>query len=437
MNYDYIPGKEFDEKLIRFRRDFHRYPETGWLEYRTTVKIIEELEKQGIGFIFGADIHSPEYMIGKPSDEQQNQSRLRALEETGRPDLLSRMKNGMTGVVAVLEGSLPGPTVAVRVDIDSNDLGESEDSEHRPFREGFASEHKGWMHACGHDGHTAIGLGLAEILNRNRDRLRGKVLLIFQAAEEGGRGADSLVQKGLFESVDYFFAGHIGLNRASLGTVSASTYGFLASVKFDARFTGKASHAGKAPEEGHNSLAAASTAILNMLAIPRSGKGDSRVNIGTIEGGSGRNVIPDQTFLRAETRGINQTVNDYMYESAMRVCKSAAEMYQCTLSVSIEGRSQTAECDMDFAKLVARSAAGVEGVVEVLDASDLGAGENVAYMMNDVRRRGGKTTFLMLGADIVAEHHSKTFDFDEKVVPLGARLYAKIVFDIGESQADF
>lgn len=427
------PGElEFDKKLIALRRDFHRYPEPAWLEYRTTVKIIEHLEKLGLHPRWGREIHVPEARMGLPSPEADKFWRARAIEETGRDDLIRQMAGGFTGAVAVIEGTLPGPSVAMRVDIDSNDLEESRDPGHRPAQMGFASCHEGAMHSCGHDGHIAIGLGTAELLARRRDRLKGRVMIIFQAAEEGGRGAQSLVAGGLFQGVDYFYSGHIGINNASLGTVSASTYGFMSGTKFDVEFQGLAAHAGKAPEEGHNALAAASNAVLNMLAISRSGKGISRVNIGMMQGGSGRNVVPDHAVIRAEVRGGNQEVSDYMLGRALRVCQASADMYECGMSHEIRGRSEAAQCDMDLAEFVARSAGELPGIQDIPMASDIGAGENVTFMMNDVRRRGGKATFMLLGADIKAPHHSRLFDYNEEVIPLSARLFAKLAIDMGE-----
>ena len=133
INLDRINEVELSDKLISLRRDFHKYPETGWTEYRTTVRIIEELERLGIDIIFGPKIHSEEHMYGKPSVEVDKQCIIRAIEETNRKDLISIMEGGYTGVVAIIEGSYPGPTTAFRFDIDSNDLIESDDFNHLPM----------------------------------------------------------------------------------------------------------------------------------------------------------------------------------------------------------------------------------------------------------------------------------------------------------------
>lgn len=430
MEYDLLENQEFEDRLVELRRDFHRYPEPGWLEYRTTVKIIDELEKMGLPLVWGRDLYEADCRLGLPEPEEDRAAVRRAVEETGREDLIAGMAGGFTGAMAVIAGAGKGPAVGIRVDIDSNELEESADREHRPAREGFASAHRGCMHGCGHDGHAAIGLGAARILCANRDKLNGTVYLFFQAAEEGGRGAQAVVKKGLLTNLDYFYGGHIGINQAPLGTVSASTYGFMAGTKFDVEFTGRASHAGKAPEEGANAVGAAASAVLNLLAISRSGKGISRVNVGKIQGGSGRNVIPDRALIKAETRGGSREVSAYMFRRAMSVCRGAAEMYGCGMNYKIMGESQDAQCDGELARFVERSAAGLPGIREIIPAADMGAGENITFMMNEVSGHGGRTTFMLLGADIKAPHHSARFDFDEGVLPLSARLFAKLALDL-------
>ncbi len=430
MEYDLLENREFEAWLVELRRDFHRYPEPGWMEYRTTVKIIEELERLGIPMVWGRDLYEADCRLGLPEQEEDRRAVRRAVEETGREDLIAKMAGGFTGAMAVIEGAKKGPAVGIRVDIDSNELEESADLAHRPAREGFSSVHRGCMHGCGHDGHTAIGLGTARILWANRDKLLGTVYLFFQAAEEGGRGAQAVVKKGLLAHLDYFYGGHIGINSAPLGTISASTYGFMAGTKFDVEFTGRASHAGKAPEEGANAVGAAASAVLNLLAISRSGKGISRVNVGKIQGGSGRNVIPDYALLKAETRGGSREVSDYMFDRAVNVCRGAAQMYGCGMAYRIMGESRDAACDKELALFVQRSASELAGIRQVIPASDMGAGENITFMMNEVKSRGGRTTFMLLGADIKAPHHSAKFDFDEGVIPLSARLFAKLALDL-------
>ncbi len=135
------------------------------------------------------------------------------------------------------------------------------------------------MHACGHDGHTAIGLGLAHTLKQFESGLHGVIKLIFQPAEEGTRGARAMVDAGVVDDVDYFTAVHIGTG-VPAGTVVCGSDNFMATTKFDAHFTGTAAHAGAKPEDGHNALLAAAQATLALHAIAPHSEGASRVNVG-------------------------------------------------------------------------------------------------------------------------------------------------------------
>lgn len=424
------PDAAFDGGLTAFRRDLHRHPETGWTEYRTTVKIIEALEELGLTPRYGRAIHQPEAMYGMPSKEALARCETRALEETGRADLIGAMRGGFTGCVAILEGSRPGRTVALRFDIDCNDMDESDSPEHRPAAEGFASGHPGLMHACGHDGHAAIGVGTARLLRRCRDQLAGRVVLLFQPAEEGLRGAHSMTRAGNLAGVDRLVGGHLGIRLNRLGTVAAGSHGFLASTKLDMTFRGRSAHAGACPELGANALAAAATAALNLLAIPRHSGGSSRINVGSLHAGTGRNVIPELAVMAIETRGATGAINEYMSGQALRVCRAAAEMHECAFESKFMGAAGAAVCDAALVERVCRVASDVEGISEVLEDIDFGGGEDITYMMAEVQRQGGQATEMMIGCPITAPHHNGRFDFDEAVLGLSARLFAHLALDL-------
>lgn len=133
--------------------------------------------------------------------------------------------------------------------MDALDLNEQHDDSHRPHRDHFASCNAGMMHACGHDGHTAIGLGLAHVLKQYAAQLNGVIKLIFQPAEEGTRGARAMVAAGVVDDVDYFTAIHIGTG-VPAGTVVCGGDNFMATTKFDVQFSGVAAHAGGKPRTG-------------------------------------------------------------------------------------------------------------------------------------------------------------------------------------------
>ncbi len=417
-------------ELVAMRRDLHRYPESGWTEYRTTVKIIEQLEALGVPVRFGEEIHQRPDMYGLPDDRYADACYQRAVEEIGRDDLLSKMRGGFTGCVAEIKGGRPGPVVAFRVDIDCNEVSETLSPEHLPARLGFGSLHPELMHACGHDGHAAIGIGAIRLLLAYQDQLCGTVRIIFQPAEEGLRGAASIAKSGVLDDVNWILGGHIGLKLGELGAIAAASHGFLASTKFDVTFRGKSAHAGASPEMGHNALAAAATATLNLLAIPRHSGGSSRINIGTLRGGTGRNVIPEEAVMTLETRGLTTEINEYMAAAAERVCRTAAEMYECGYESRFMGAAGSAVCDPELVGRVVASLKEVEGVARIVEDFDFAGGEDFTTMMAAVQAKGGKSTEMVFGSPIRAPHHNGFFDFDERVILIAAQALAKIVMDL-------
>lgn len=435
MTFDRIDLAQLERELIALRRDLHRYPESGWTEFRTTVRIVEELEKLGLSVRCGKELHVREHMLGLPDEETLERCWQRAKSECDRDDLLDAMRGGYTGCLTVIEGALPGPTVGIRVDIDCNDVDEAEDEKHVPCALGFRSQHKDCMHACGHDAHAAIGIGAAKLLTAYRDQLRGKVLLVFQPGEEGLRGAASMTAAGLFSECDYFFGAHVGLLKGlHVGSVAASAHGFLSSTKLDAEFHGVPAHAGAAPEAGRNAIAAAAAATLGMLSISRHHEGSTRINVGTFHGGTGRNVIPAKATLAIETRGGSTALNEYMEAEARRVCRAAADMYGCTCDMRVMGGAGSVECDKTLAERVARILSRLDGVDEILPDADFGGGEDVTTMMRDVQAHGGEVTQMVIGMPLIAPHHNNYFDIDERVILLGARIFASLALELEDEK---
>ncbi len=179
-------------QLIYDRRDFHKHAESGWTEFRTAALIAQRLTGLGFEVLTGSDVCDPSARMGLPPDDVLEAHWVRAQDESADPIFLEEMRGGLNGIVGLLHHG-EGPTIALRFDIDALDLVESDDVSHRPAAEGFASIHENVCHACGHDGHAAIGLGIASLLAQLRDEIRGTVKLIFQPAEEGVRGARSMV----------------------------------------------------------------------------------------------------------------------------------------------------------------------------------------------------------------------------------------------------
>ena len=289
---------------------------------------------------------------------------------------------------------------------------------------GYASIHDGFAHTCGHDGHVAIGLTLAKLLSENLDLFSGKVKLIFQPAEEGVRGARAMVSAGVVDDVDYFFSGHIGIAADKSKTIFASTENFLCATKFDAEYFGESSHAGLKPEEGRNALLAAAQSAISLHSISRHSLGSSRINVGVISGGSGRNVIPSYAQIQFETRGENSKINDFMKSRAKTIIESSALMYDVEYSIKCVGDAESFEIKDDFGTEIAAEACQSGIFDNVQEKGSMNASEDCTAFMNRVESRGGKATYMMLGTDLKSNHHTPEFDFDEQTLTDAAAFFA-------------
>lgn len=346
--------------------------------------------------------------------------------------MTEELRQGFTGAIGILRCG-DGPVVALRFDIDALGLIEEETPEHRPFVEGFSSRNPGMMHACGHDAHAVIGLGVAEVLMKIKDSLHGTVKLIFQPGEEGAKGARPIVAHGHLDDVDYFVGTHIAPTKGpDDGDVTPGTWGSLATSKYDVYFYGQSAHAGGFPENGRSAIVAAANAVVNLTAIPRHSGGISRVNVGVIRGGTGRNVIPDQCMMQIEVRGETTEINSYMDEQAKRICRAAADMVGCRLEMVPEGSSESQHSDEDFLAHIAdvvREHLPHLSVSSCENAQNWGS-EDISLMMNRVQAHGGKATYMRSMTDMASAQHTTAFDFDEKVLVDGIETFSAIVYDL-------
>ena len=401
------------EEMTARRRNLHQHPETGWTEFRTASMVIEELRQLGYEVSFGAEVVDEASMMGVPPAAELEQYMARAVSEGADPELVKQMAGGKTGVVAVLRSGKPGKTVAFRFDMDCNDVEEERGAGHRPAQEGFASCHTKAMHACGHDGHVTIGLAAAKLIAANREQLAGTVKLIFQPAEEGVRGAYAMVNAGVVDDVDYLFGGHIGFKATADNALITMTDGFLATTKLDAVFKGVSAHAGAAPEQGKNALLAAAQSAISLNTISRHSQGSSRINVGVLNAGTGRNVVPDIASLKLETRGATTEINNFMVSEARRILEACAAMYDVQLQVTMAGAAPACLADKELGHEVAELAKAKCGYEQVLEYVDMGGSEDCGYFMERVQQRGGQALYMMYGTQIAAGHHNSHFDFHE------------------------
>ena len=346
---------EMAGELTAQRRDFHKYAEKGWFEMRTSSIIARKLTDMGYEVLVGDQVCKRDSRMGVPSEEELDAQYERAVSQGADPEFVKYTKGGMTGVIGILHCG-EGPTVAMRFDIDALGVFEEHDAScHRPAKEGFDSVNEGFMHACGHDGHATIGLGVAKVLMAIKDSLHGTVKLIFQPAEEGVRGAKSIVDNGNLDGVDYLIGSHVSdKDPEDPAVVIPGSHGSLATTKYDVTFHGKAAHAGGSPEIGKNVMLAVGTAILNLYAIPRHSGGESRVNVGTVVAGSGRNVIADEAKMEIEVRGETTEINKFMEDYAVSIIENAAKMHGCTCEMKLMGAAYSLASDEALMERVRR-----------------------------------------------------------------------------------
>lgn len=421
--------EKYDSYIVELRRDFHKYAETAWLEFRTTSRIAEILEENDIKFFLGKQVINIEEVMGYPSMDIIDRNIERAINQGAKSEYINQME-GYTGLMALIDSGKEGPTVALRFDIDSNDVMESKDENHRPFKEGFGSVNDGFGHACGHDGHASIGVITALVLNEIKHKLKGKIKIFFQPAEEGVRGAKAMSSTSNFDYIDYFISSHIGFRSKERGVVIVNTRGFLATTKIDAYFKGKSSHAGASPENGNNALLAAASAALNIHAQCQDGRGACRVNVGHLSAGSGRNVIADSAIMKIETRGEITEINELMYKKTIEVLKGCANMYGVELNTEVVGSAAGGEGDKELADIVKEVIEGFEMIKEVKETYNMNGSEDVTYMMEKVQSQGGKAIFMIIGTPISAPHHNSCFDFEEDVLLRASKIFSSAVYKI-------
>ena len=353
-------------ELAEIRKKFHQHPETCWTEFWTTAEICKYLESFGYELMIGEDIIQPDLRENIPDPEKIEDWYQNVIDLGAEMKYMEKMKGGLTGVIGILETGKPGPTTAFRADIDALPIKESKRRAHRPSKEGWRSKYEGKMHSCGHDVHLTIGLGIAEYLARNRDSLRGKFVMIFSPAEEGGRGCLSISKLPIIKEIQYILTYHdatmpLGGNHFIVPRI------FLRSAEtFKVEFTRGKGPIGldvsqfsdtlqavknkstleilheivkamsSVPDRENDAIMAACTAILNMKAIPRKPSGYSKIYITDFHTGEQNEMLfgkADPCRFSIIIRGANDDIGDYMREKAIQVLESAAKMHNVNVSI--------------------------------------------------------------------------------------------------------
>jgi len=418
IHFSFLPKSiksDLEKQIITWRRQFHQYPEPAWCEFNTASVVAGLLMDFGYQLVLGKDLLSTCDRMGLPDQDVLNDFFTCAQnQKNSNGELLMQMENAYTAVAGILQNG-EGPTVLFRFDMDALPLKESDSAKHFPVQKGFQSKYKNYMHACGHDGHTAIGLGLALALKELKERISGKIILLFQPAEEGLRGAAALVNNSLFANIDYGFGFHLWADKP-VGQLICGTNDQLASSKFDVLITGKAAHAGLNPEDGINAMLPGAEIVLALEKLRKSYNKDIKLNVGMLDAGSGRNIICPNAKLCIETRAITSKLNQELYTKIIAIIEKIVYKYNCKFEIKAMGYADAANSSKKLSEKVEKAAQQMPYFSDIRLIEQAGGNsEDFTVFINHIQESGGQATYMGIGASNNAgAHHTSNFDIDEK-----------------------
>jgi len=368
------------DQLVAARRDFHENPELSFQEHRTATVVGDRLE--GLGW---------------------------------------QVRRGVaeTGVVGLLEGSGPGDTVMIRVDIDALPIQEPQD---RPY----SSKVEGVMHACGHDGHTAVGLAVADLLSRYRDSIKGRVKLVFQPAEEIASGAQIMIEEGVMKDpqVDRVLSFHLwsGLPVGQVAPQAGPIFSSADEIRLTIR--GKGGHGGMPHLSVDPILISAHvvTALQSVLSREIAPTQTAVLGFGTIHGGTAFNVVSDQVELSGTVRTLDDSVREFVLRRLEEIASQVAGGLRGEAQYHHVRGVPAVINHPAVSKLVAEVAAPIVGEENVVTISPPQVGDDASLFL-----REAPGCYFLVGCanaerGITASHHSSLFDIDEAALPLATRI---------------
>lgn len=372
-----------EDELIALRRHFHQYPEASLKEYETSLKIKEELDKLNIPY----------------------------------------KSVGQTGVLAIINGNLGvGKVVLLRADIDALEITEKTGAP-------YASKNDGLSHACGHDAHTAMGLGTAKILNDLKDTFKGTVLIAFQHAEEIGRGAKEFVSSRLIDSIDE----SIGLHTSSahnVGTFLAQGGPVCASCDiFKIQLTGVSAHVGK-PHLGVDALVAASQMVVSFQTIVAreiSPIDPAVVGVGKLHAGTRYNIVANNAKIEGTIRAFSHETRAHLRKAINRIVTNIAQAYRCQVQIDwYDAAAPVINTNYlaENAQQIASQITGFDNVITQYD-KNMGADDYADYTVDK------PGVYVLLGTQGDSKtaygHHHEKFDIDERALALGVEFEVSYV----------
>lgn len=371
--------EDLTSQLIAWRRDFHRHPETAFEEHRTSSVLRKFLEDHDI----------PVQVMAK------------------------------TGLRGVLRGKPGGKTVALRADIDALPLKEDGDKE-------YISENPGAAHACGHDGHMAILMGVIELLCRRKKAFQGNVVFLFQPSEERiPGGAKLMMEEGALEGVDAIFGLHLWQLLAT-GVVGLVKGAMMAQPdKFTIRIQGKGGH-GSMPHQTVDPILVASHLVVNIQSIVSRNVDPLKpvvISLGTIEGGTIYNIIPEKVVLTGTVRSFDADVQELSEGRLKEITDATCAAFGATADFQYEKGYPPVVNDETMVDFVARIAGGIFGEGKVKKIEPVMGGEDFSYFLQEVP---GAFLFFGMGDGMEFPHHHPAFDIDEKALPRATLLMATL-----------
>ena len=374
---------ELKDSLIAYRRDFHRNPELSFQEHRTGETVAAHLESLGLKVTRGV---------------------------------------AETGVVGVLEGTSQGNTVLVRVDIDALPIQEPQD---RPY----SSQVDGVMHACGHDGHTAVGMVVAEILSRYKGAMKGQVKFVFQPAEEIMSGAARMIEEGVMKdpAVDKVLSFHLWSGLPVGQVVSQPGPIFSSADEIRIVIKGKGGHGGM-PHLSVDPILISSHVIAALQAVVSREVPPTQAAVlgfGTIHGGTAFNVVSDEVELSGTIRTLDDLVRELMLRRAEEIAISVAAAFRGKAEFHHVRGAPAVVNDAGVASHVAEVAASVLGSESVVTIPPPQVGDDATFFL-----REAPGCYFLVGCanaqrGITASHHSAQFDIDEASLPIAAQVLAE------------
>ncbi|MGR3563880.1 MAG: M20 aminoacylase family protein [Heliomarina sp.] len=359
----------------------------------------------------------PELMFDLPKTSAFVEERLR---EMGITDITTGVAE--TGIVAVIEGKsdTSGRVIGLRADMDALPIEEATGLD-------YASTHPGKMHACGHDGHTAMLLGAAKYLSETRN-FDGKVVLIFQPAEEGGAGGKIMCDEGLMEKwgIQEVYGMHNMPNNPE-GTFHIRSGPLLASTdEFEVTITGKGGHAA-APHEAIDANLGAAHCLIALQSIASRNVDPLKqvvVSVCTFRSDNESfNVLSHTVLLRGTVRTLDNGVRDLAQERVTKLITTTAEAYGCTADIDYKRGYPVTVNHEDQTEIAASIAEKVTGKVE-RETSPIMAGEDFSFMLE---KRPGAYIFLGNGGG--AHVHHPAYNFNDEIIPVGCSWFAELVED--------